>query len=680
MAPARRHRTFTIARDVVTARAAVCMCAFATRRAKTCRTLVRSYAVVLSASVGACTSPASSPRSAVIAIGEASVAAPLRWDVDRHADRVTFTDPDRAVHVTIVANAGADAPTAIAAAWQLAEPGFALSPGEPEQLPDADDWDALTTIEYKPPTAQHRAAFAHWRQFGAHRFVILVDGDRPAVDRHEADIDVLEGSLRVPGMREQTLGARHPLDTRQLDGFVERALTDLDVPGAAIAVIDDGKVVYERTLGVRSLGDRAPVTVNTRFLIGSITKPMTTLMEAALVDAKIIGWDTPVVSVLPTFALGDPELTRELRLWHMSCACTGMPRQDLEDLFEWNGVTPEMRLAMMRTMKPTTKLGETFQYSNLMVAAGGFIAAHAFAPQHSLADAYAAAMQAKVFGPIGMTSTTLDFATVARGDHGDPHALAIDTTTRVMPLAIERSVEPIAPAGGVWTTLRDMERYVTTELRGGVTPDGVRVVSEANMRERLRVRIRSGAHDGYAIGIGIGTYSGTREIAHDGGSFGFGTTMFTLPDEHLGIIIFTNVRNGGPEEQLPFNAAVTRRIVELSFTSAAPLAEKNLAYYAKLRHREHPYIPSTDRTWIAPLVGTYHDPALGDVVIRATAAGADLDAGEWHVAIDRAVEQDGTEKLVVLDPPFAGSTWVVAPGPSLELPGYPGYRFTRASL
>ncbi len=638
---------------------------------------MRSFAVVLIASLAACASPASSPRSAVVVLGEASVAAPLRWDVERYADRVTFTDPDRALHVTIVANAGSDAAAAIAAAWRLADRGFALTPGEPEQVPDVDDWDALTTIEYKPPTSQHRTAFAHWRQFGAKRFVILVDGDRAAVDRHEADIDVLEGSLRVPGMREQTLGVRRPLDTHQLDTFVEHALADLDVPSAAIAVIDDGNVVYERTVGVRSLGDRAPITVDTRFLIASITKPMTTLMEAALVDAKVIGWDTPVVSVLPTFALGDPELTRELKLWHMSCACTGMPRQDLEDLFEWDGVTPEMRLAAMRTMKPTTKLGETFQYSNLMVAAGGFIAAHAFAPQHPLAAAYAAAMQAKVFGPIGMTSTTLDFATVAHGDHADPHALAIDGTTRVMPLAIERGVEPIAPAGGVWTTLRDMERYVATELGDGVTPDGVRVVSPANMRERLRVRIRAGAHDGYALGIGIGTYSGAREIAHDGGAFGFGTTMFTLPDEHLGIIIFTNVRNGGPDEQLPFNAAVTRRIVELSFTSAVPLAEKNLVYYAKLRHRKNPYVPSTDRDWIAPLVGTYHDRALGDVVIRATANGADLDAGEWHVAIDREVEQDGTVKLVVLDPPFAGSTWVVGPGPSLEIPGYPGYTFTR---
>jgi CubicO group peptidase (beta-lactamase class C family) len=333
----------------------------------------------------------------------------------------------------------------------------------------------------------------------------------------------------------------------------------------------------------------------------------------------------------------------------------------------------------MRTMKPTTKLGETFQYSNLMVAAGGFIAAHAFAPARPLADAYAAAMQATVFGPIGMTSTTLDFATVARGDHAAPHALAIDGTTRAMPLAIERDVEPIAPAGGVWTTLRDMERYVATELAGGVSPDGTRVVSPANMAERLRVRVRSSALGGYGLGIGISTYSGERKIQHDGGAFGFGTTMFMLPDAQLGIIIFTNVRNGGGQEELPFNAAVTRRIVELTFDAAVPLADKKLAYYAKLRRDHAPHASSPDHAWVAPLAGTYHDPALGDVVIRATAtaAGADLDAGEWHVAIDREVDPDGTVKLIVLDPPFAGGAWVVEPGPALVIPGYPGYRFTR---
>ncbi len=637
----------------------------------------RRLAVLAVSLAAACGPRATPPRPDMpdrIAIGDATVTAPAHWHYQQHAGYVTFDDPDRAVRVTIVGDAGADPVTAIAAAWRRVEPARAHVAGTPQELPDPGDWDAVTAIDYAPRNG--RIAVARWRRSGSHRFVVLVEGDRAALDRREADIDVLEGSLRVPGMREQRLGARRALDPHALDSFVQRARSMLEVPGAAIAVIVDGDVVYQRAIGVRELGKPAPITVDTRFLIGSITKPMTTLMEAALVDAGVVRWNTPVVSVLPTFALGDPVLTRELQLWHMSCACTGMPRQDLEDLFQWNGVTAEDRLATMRTMKPTTKLGETFQYSNLMVAAGGFIAAHAFAPDRPLGPAYAAAMERKVFGPIGMTSTTLDFATVERGDHAEPHALAIDGTTRAMPLSIERGVEPIAPAGGVWTTLRDMERYAAMELGDGVTRSGVRVVSAANMRERLRPRVRTGPSFYYGLGIGVGTYSGTPLIYHDGGSMGFGTTMFLLPDQRVGIIVLTNVRNGGPAEQLPFNAAVTRRIVELLFADAVPLAERKLAFYAKL-HTRTPRATSTDHTWVNGVVGRYRDPALGDVVIRATATGADFDAGEWHSAIDREVDADGTVKLILLDPPFAGTPFAVGDGPSLTIPGYPGYELRR---
>jgi hypothetical protein len=142
-----------------------------------CLSRVRSVVLV---GLIACATPAKLARPVVIVLGDATVAAPPRWYVEQRADRVTFMDPDRTLHVTIVANAGADTTTAIATAWQLAEPGFALTPGEPEEMPDSGDWDAVTTIEYRPPTSEHRAVIARWRTSGTHRFVVLVDGDRAA--------------------------------------------------------------------------------------------------------------------------------------------------------------------------------------------------------------------------------------------------------------------------------------------------------------------------------------------------------------------------------------------------------------------------------------------------------------------------------------------------------------------
>jgi CubicO group peptidase (beta-lactamase class C family) len=634
---------------------------------------MRAFLFVTAACGSAATVPASHHGTAFL--GETAVTTPAGWSVDQAADRVTLRDPERDLHVFVLESPG-DAEHAIAAAWQRVEPGFALVANPPDEQPDPEGWDAVTTITYTTPTAAHRTALATWHQLAHRGYVVLIDGDANAVERRDADLDVIDGTLHPPGFREPTLTKRQPIDTAALDAFIDHARARLEVPGAAVAVIVDGKVAYERTVGLRSNNERALVTADTRFLIASITKPMTTLMEGALVDAGVLRWDTPVTTLLPTFALGDAAMTRALRLWHMSCACTGMPRQDLEDIFEWEGITPEMRIATMRTMRPTTKLGETFQYSNLMVAAGGFAAAHAFAPQRTLAEAYAAAMQAKIFGPIGMTATTLDFATVEHGEHATPHARSIDGSTVAMPLAIERTVEPIAPAGGVWTTLHDMERYVETELADGVAPDGTRVVSVDAVRERRRVRVRSDEHTGYGLGIDVGTYAGLRELSHDGGAFGFGTTMFMLPEEHFAIIIFTNVRNGSAKQQLPFNAAVKRRILEARFADAKPLAERELAYYAKLRVVT-PRVASPDHTWVAPLVGRYRDPALGTVEIRATATGAQLDAGEWQTAIDRESEPDGTVKLIILDPPFAGGSLIVGPGPTLLVPGQTSYTFVR---
>lgn len=160
-------------------------------------------------------------------------------------------------------------------------------------------------------------------------------------------------------MKEEHLAGRRPraLDGKALDAFLVDALARLEVPGAAVAITQHGKVIYEKSLGVRALGREEPVTASTLFLMASVTKPMTTLMEASLVDSGLLSWDTKVTSLMPDFALDDLALTKRLELWHMSCACTGMPRRDLENLFEYANVTPEQRLASMREMKPTTALG-----------------------------------------------------------------------------------------------------------------------------------------------------------------------------------------------------------------------------------------------------------------------------------------------------------------------------------
>ncbi len=606
-----------------------------------------------------------------------AVIAPEGWSVVRAGSRVVFADPERALRVVIEGSDRGEATIAIADAWLAAGPAMLAVPSSTDEPPPEGVWDEQVIVEYSVPAG--RSASARWLRHGPRGYVVLVEGDANAIAKREAQIAGIVAAVKPDGVEDERLaGPVRAIDATAIDAFVERAMTELDVPGAAIAIAVDGKVVYSRTAGVKEKGKPAPITADTRFLIASITKPMTTMMEAALVDAKLVRWEQPVTEILPSFALGDPEITKQLQLWHMSCACTGMPRQDMEGLFEWTGVTAEARIAVMKTMKPTTKLGETFQYSNPILAAGGFIAAHAFAPDRPLGEAYARAMQAKVFDPIGMASTTFDFATVASGDHAMPHGLAIDGATRVMPLEIERGVEPIAPAGAAWSTAGDLMKFALTEMGEGVSPDGTRVVSVESYRERTKQRVAVDDEGGYALGLDVGTYRGQRVLRHDGGSMGFGTRMWVMPDAKVALVILTNVRNGNAKEQLPFVEAVTRRIVEELFAGAKPRADKQLAYYVKLRTRE-PYVANADRSWVARLAGRYHEAVLGEVEIRETAAGVVFDAGEWRSTIDVVKGADGSERIVMLEPPFAGPGVIVGPGdpPTLIVPDRTTYTFTR---
>jgi CubicO group peptidase (beta-lactamase class C family) len=154
-----------------------------------------------------------------------------------------------------------------------------------------------------------------------------------------------------------------------------------------MALIDNGKVVYQGGLGVRQLGKPEPVDENTVFMVASNTKGMTTLLLAELVDQNKLNWDEPVVEVCRAFKLGDPETTKKVLVKNLICACTGLPRQDLEWLFEYKNTTPESELALLGTMQPTSKFGEVFQYSNLMAAAVGYIAGPVVHPDRELGAA-----------------------------------------------------------------------------------------------------------------------------------------------------------------------------------------------------------------------------------------------------------------------------------------------------
>jgi CubicO group peptidase (beta-lactamase class C family) len=412
---------------------------------------------------------------------------------------------------------------------------------------------------------------------------------------------------------------------------------------------------------VRDASGSQPVTPNTLFMIGSMTKPLTSLMMARLVDRGAFTWETPVTALKPSFALGDPEATKRVTMAHTVCACTGLPRWDMEFIFEWNGSTPDKRMGLLEAMKPTTGFGETFQYSNLMVATGGYVAALTGTKTADPARAYIEAMTNEVLRPLGMNSTALSLDAAVRREHARPHGRTLTFEPQPIATETERGVDSVMPAGGAWSNVRDISRWLLLELGKGRL-DGTQIISESNLLERRKPRVKINAQQSYGLALFVDESRGLEAIGHGGNTFGFSADAMFFPDHDLGLVVLTNVAAGNA-----YTGALRRRLIEI-LLGASEEAERGLSFgeaqRAEAIKKQMQEIALTpDPAFVKPLMGTWTNDRLGKIDIREArgAACGDrgpvctlLDAGEWSGPLGMHTDKAGTRRLLMTGPPFAG--------------------------
>ncbi len=379
---------------------------------------------------------------------------------------------------------------------------------------------------------------------------------------------------------------------------------------------------------------------------------------ARLVDEQKLDWETPVVEVYPDFRLGDANITRQVRVKHLLCACTGLPRQDFEWLFQFEGATPASAMATLGRMQPTTEFGELFQYSNLMAAAAGYVAGSAIYPDRELGAAYDEAMQTRVFGPLGMTTATFDIDLVEQGDHARPHGYDVDGNPVVARMDLNHSVGPLRPAGGLWTSARDLMRYVRMELDHGRLPDGTELVSEENLLARHAKQVAAGETAAYGMGLFVDSRWDVTVVSHGGSLIGYKSDMWMLPEHGVGAVILTNADTGwillGP---------FVRRLLEVLFDGRPEAHEDLLAGAREWKtwietERERLVVPA-DSAEVAKLAAGYRNPALGEIVVRKSGAQTVFDFGEWKSTVASRENDDGSVSFRTIDPGMDGFEFVV---------------------
>ena len=604
-----------------------------------------------------------STDTARVTPGGASFKVPAEWSITTGKNLVILQPPETDTHVAIVDIEAGDARAAVAAAWAAYKPDFKRPIKLVTPRPPKEGWAERQIFDYETSPNERAAVQALALRAGTAWTIVILDGTDPTVEKRSAAVGLVFGSLRPKGYKRESFAGRqaHSLDAEHialLQQFVEDSMKQLGIPGVGMALVDHGNVVYQGGLGVRELGKPERVDENTVFMAASNTKGMTTLLLAELVDQKKLRWDEPVIDVYSSFKLGNPDTTKKVLVKNLICACTGLPRQDLEWLFEYKNATPESELALLGTMQPTSKFGEIFQYSNLMAAAAGYIGGHIVHPDMELGAAYDAAMQQMIFDPLGMKSTTFDYARALAGNHATPHGDDVNGKPTVAAMDINYSIVPARPAGAVWTSSADLIRYVQLELNQGKLPDGKQLVSAENLLARRAPQVPLGEDSTYGMGLAVDRTYGVPVISHGGSMSGFKSNWFALPESGVGAVLLTNSDNGGM-----MLGPYGRRLLEVLFDgkpeAAADVASRAAAHKAEIaKDRERLVVPA-DSTSVATLAKKYSSKELGDLAVLTENGVTTFDLGEWKSAVASRKNDDGSTSFITIDPGTAGFEFVV---------------------
>lgn len=621
------------------------------------------FCALLGISLSASAQP-TAPQHASKTSSGATFSVPEDWTEHARGQIVVIDAPEGDLHVAIVdLPQAADAKSAAAAAWELYRPGAAHPFKLLSGVPAREGWDEQAVINYETSPNEHLVVLAIARRKGTAWNVTIGDGSESTAEKRGAALNLIAGSLRPGGHERESFAGRtaHPLDAvrvKMLLDFVRQSASALDVPGVGLALSDQGKIVFEGGVGVREMGKPAVVDAHTLFMIASNTKSMSTLLLAELADEGKLRWDEPVTQAYPGFRLGSDATTQKVLMRHLVCACTGLPRKDLEWLFNTTAQTPAAdTFRQLAATEPTSDFGKVFQYNNLMASAAGYIAAHIIYPQRELGEAYDLAMQEKVFRPLGMRDTTFSMTRALAADHASPHDEDVDGKLTLTGQDLNYAVKPFRPAGGAWSSPHDMILYVQNELSEGVLPSGRRLVSKENLLERRRRGVPVGEDQWYGMGLMEDASRGVTVIHHGGDLEGYHSDFIVIPSAQVGAVILTNAENGAL-----LRGPFLRRLLEVLYDGheeaagdVASVAQRIKAEQVEFRRRL--VLPPAVAD-LGQLANAYANPDLGSLTVQGDGATVRLRVAAWSSLAGSRHNDDGTTSFITVDPGLEGLDFV----------------------
>lgn len=359
-----------------------------------------------------------------------------------------------------------------------------------------------------------------------------------------------------------------------LETYVDQAMADEGVPGAAVVIVKDGKVVYVKGFGVKVLGEAEPVDGHTPFALASVTKNFTNTLVARLVDQGKLQWKDKVSKYLPDFQVSDPKISQELTIEDLLSHRCGLPGFTADSLIELGWSAPEI-IAHMKWFPMEGEFRKTYDYQNAIVGIVGNIIEKVTGK--SLPQVY----EEELFRLAGLTGTWIGErqpsglwqklkGLFAKGDPKPTFHDVFQGKTRFLPRG-NPGLYTFPASSGMTSTAEDLGKWLIFQINK-TQVDGKPLVREPQVNElrvpRVEVIVRGGrqfpknritkVH--YGMGWFIHDYAGVPVLGHMGGMAGTRALILIVPEDKVGIAVLANF--GGMRVSL-FPEAVRNKFLDL---------------------------------------------------------------------------------------------------------------------
>ncbi len=324
-----------------------------------------------------------------------------------------------------------------------------------------------------------------------------------------------------------------------LDFYINRALTNWRIPGAAVCIVKDNKIVMMKAYGIKELGQPDKVDINTLFMIGSNSKAFTATSLAILQTEGKLNLDDKVTKYLPKFKLENKPAGEMAVIRDLLCHRLGMQTFQGDFTFYNTNLTREDVIKKLGELQATYPFRTKWGYTNAaFLTAGQIIPVVTGKPWEIF-------VRENIFAPLGMINTLALSADLSKSyNRTVPHTL-IDGRLAPIPYA---QIDGLAPAGAISSSINDMSKWVLALLNDGkVGPRQVIPLSAIKATREPQdivgeVHHPNGESDYELYGLGwfLEQYAGHSLVMHTGGVNGYVSSVTMMPDEHLGIIVLTN--------------------------------------------------------------------------------------------------------------------------------------------